>query len=428
MRNPFVNLPRDSRDTLFLLGVIAWVLLPHAGHLPWWCSVLAAGMLAWRGWLACALRPLPSRWWLLACLVLTVGATWATHRTLLGRDAGVTLIVVLLALKTLELRARRDAFVVFFLGFFTMLTNFFYSQSLPTAAAMLLGLMGLLTALVNSHMPAGRPSLWQSARMATRMTLLGAPIMVLLFLFFPRLSPLWGTPGDALSGRSGLSPRMQVGHIASLALDDNVALRLRFEEDSPQPLPGTLYFRGPVLSTFDGREWLPLEPTFPQSMRPRADLQVRGAPLRYELTLEPHNRPWLLALDATPVAPVLPGDLEARMSEDLQWRANGTVNDLLRYRAQSYTDFRHGPQRMLASLQDYTALPRSFNPRTLQWAVELGRETGNDPAQLIERVLQQLRTGGYPTPWSRVNTASTRPTNSGSIASSVSANTSPRPS
>ena len=40
------------------------------------------------------------------------------------------LLVILLALKTLELRARRDAFVIFFLGFFTMLTNFFYSQSL----------------------------------------------------------------------------------------------------------------------------------------------------------------------------------------------------------------------------------------------------------------------------------------------------------
>jgi hypothetical protein len=30
--------------------------------------------------------------------------------------------------------------VIFFLGFFTMLTNFFYSQSLPTAFAMLLAL------------------------------------------------------------------------------------------------------------------------------------------------------------------------------------------------------------------------------------------------------------------------------------------------
>jgi transglutaminase-like putative cysteine protease len=259
---------------------------------------------------------------------------------------------------------------------------------------MLIGLMGLLTALINSHMPAGRPSLWQSARMATRMTLLGAPIMVLLFLLFPRLSPLWGTPGDALSGRSGLSPRMQVGNIASLALDDSVAMRVRFE-DGVVPAQGTLYFRGPVLSSFDGREWQPLQASFPPSMQPRADLQVRGVPLRYEVTLEPHNRPWLLALDATAAPPLLPGDLQARMSEELQWRASAPVNDLLRYRAVAHADYRHGPERMTASLQDYTALPRGFNPRTLQWAMELSRETGNDSVALIDRVLRELRTGGY---------------------------------
>ncbi|MES2398459.1 MAG: transglutaminaseTgpA domain-containing protein, partial [Pseudomonadota bacterium] len=133
------TLPRDSRDTLFLLAVIAWVLLPQVNALPWWCSALAAGMLLWRGQLALGSKPLPNKWWLLVLLAVAVGATWLTHRTLLGRDAGVTLIVILLALKTLELRARRDAFVVFFLGFFTMLTNFFYSQSLLTAFSMLLG-------------------------------------------------------------------------------------------------------------------------------------------------------------------------------------------------------------------------------------------------------------------------------------------------
>jgi hypothetical protein len=71
-----------------------------------------------------------------------VAGTLFTHRTLVGREAGVTLMMVLLALKTLELRARRDAFVIFFLGFFTMLSNFFNSQSLLTAAAMLLALLG----------------------------------------------------------------------------------------------------------------------------------------------------------------------------------------------------------------------------------------------------------------------------------------------
>ena len=154
---PLSKLPRDSRDTLFLLFVIGWVLLPQVGELPLWCTALAAAVLAWRGWLAVTLRPLPTRWWLLGLLVLTVAGTLFTHKTLLGRDAGVTLIVGLLTLKTLEMRARRDAFVVFFLSFFTMLTNFFFSQSLLTAAAMLLALMGLLTALVNAHMPVGKP-------------------------------------------------------------------------------------------------------------------------------------------------------------------------------------------------------------------------------------------------------------------------------
>ena len=141
MLNRLTTLPRDTRDTLFLLVVIAWVMMPQVSHLPLWCTALAGGVLVWRGWLAVAGRHLPSLGWRLALLALTMGATLWTHRTLLGRDAGVTLIVVLLALKTLELRARRDAFVIFFLGFFTMLTNFFFSQSLLTAAAMLIALL-----------------------------------------------------------------------------------------------------------------------------------------------------------------------------------------------------------------------------------------------------------------------------------------------
>ena len=134
------NLPRDSRDTLFLLAVIAWVLLPQTQHLLWWCSGLAFAVLVWRGYLALTMRPLPNAWWRLGLLALAVAATLLTYKTLLGRDAGVTLLAVLLTLKTLELRARRDAFVVFFLGFFCMLANFFYSQSLLTAASMLVGL------------------------------------------------------------------------------------------------------------------------------------------------------------------------------------------------------------------------------------------------------------------------------------------------
>ena len=389
------HLPRDSRDTVFLLGVIAWVILPQVGNLPVWCSTLAAGVLLWRGWLAVQSRPLPSRWWLLAVLVVTVAATLLTHRTLLGRDAGVTLIVVLLALKTLELRAKRDAFVIFFLSFFTMLTNFFFSQSLLVAAAMLIALLGLLTALVNAHMPVGKPPLLEAAKTAGWMALLGAPVMAVLFVLFPRVAPLWGVPGDAMSGRSGLSNSMQVGNIAKLALDESIALRVRFAGAVPQQ--SDLYFRGPVLSTFDGREWRPLRSGFPARMQATADLRVAGTPIKYEVTLEPNSRPWLFVLDATPAKPRIAG-FEASMTPELQWLTDRPITDLTRYAAESYVDFRFGPERQIASLQDFIDLPASFNPRTLQLASDMRRDpryATAGGAVLIAAVLERLRTGGY---------------------------------
>src|SRR5690606_28819356 len=134
---PGVLLPRDTRDTLFLLAVIAWVVALQAAHIPVWTTALTAAVLVWRAWLAHGAHPLPGWPWRAGVLAAALLGTWLSHGTLLGQDAGVTLVVVLLALKTLELRARRDAFVVFFLGFFTLLTHFFYSQSLLTAAGIL---------------------------------------------------------------------------------------------------------------------------------------------------------------------------------------------------------------------------------------------------------------------------------------------------
>ena len=303
------TLPRDSRDTLFLLVVIAWVLLPQAARLPLWCSAGAGAVLLWRGWLALNARPQPGRAWLVLLLALTIAATYATHSTLFGRDAGVTLLVVLLTLKTLELRARRDAFVIFFLGFFCMLSNFFYSQSLLTAFSMVIGLLGLLTALVNAHMPVGKPPLAQAAKTASWMALLGTPIMLVLFVLFPRLSPLWGVPSDAMTGRSGLSASMEIGAIATLVLDDSVAMRIKFEGEAPPQRE--LYFRGPVLSSFNGRQWLPLRASLPSRYTLPANLKVSGEPVRYEVTLEPTQQPWLFVLEAALQSPEL-SDIQAR--------------------------------------------------------------------------------------------------------------------
>ena len=408
LRQTFNALPRDARDTLFLLCVIAWVIAPQMTVLPVWASVLASTLLLWRGWLAFKGLPLPGRWVLAVPLVLAIVGTLYTHRTLLGRDAGVTLIVMLLALKMLELRARRDAMVVFFLGFFTMLSNFFFSQSLFTAAAMLIALLGLLTALVNAHMPVGRPPLSQALRTAGTMALMGAPIMVALFMLFPRMAPLWGMPSDTMTGRSGLSGAMKVGQMAELALDDSVAMRVRFDTpDGAAPPQSALYFRGPVFARFDGVEWLPLagrtgDFTLARSVTP-ANLQVQGDPVRYEVTLEPHQRPWLLLLDAAVDKPVIAG-MDTFMTQDLQWLTARPITDILRYKATSYPQFTHGTGIPSAYLRAYTELPAGFNPRTLALAQQMQNDpqiTGTAPPgpaavqALVNAALARLRTGGY---------------------------------
>ncbi|MBT3067943.1 DUF3488 and transglutaminase-like domain-containing protein [Rhodoferax sp. U11-2br] len=388
------HLPRDTRDTLFMLLVIAWVVAPMLSELPLWCGPLTGALMLWRGVLAWRGQALPSRWWRLGLLVVAVGATLLSFRTLLGRDAGVTLVVVLLALKTLELRAQRDAYVVFFLSFFLMLTNFFYSQSLLTAAVMLIALWGLLTALVNAHLPVGRPPLWQSARTAGGMALLGAPIMLVLFLLFPRMAPLWGLPGDAMTGRSGLSNDMTVGNIASLALDDSVAMRINFS--GTPPAQRDLYFRGPVLSNFDGVRWRPSEAAGVWRAAD-ADLQVQGPAVTYQVTLEPNQRPWLLTMDATPGAPELPQG-RARMSAELQWQQDRQATALLRYQATSYPQFSYGKNQSPTRLAPYLALPSGFNPRTQALAQTLQREASAGEganSHLVQAALERLRTGGF---------------------------------
>ncbi|HSB98926.1 MAG TPA: DUF3488 domain-containing protein, partial [Burkholderiaceae bacterium] len=223
------NLPRETRDTLFLLAVIAWTVLPHLARLPWWCVALSALVLLWRAYLALASLRLPGRAPIAALLISAAALTLWSEQSLFGKEAGVTMLVVLMSLKTLELRARRDALVVFFLGFFLVLTHFLYSQSLFTALAMVVSVWGLMTALVLAHMPVGRPPLRQAGMLAARSAVFGAPVMVALFVLFPRIGPLWGTPQDAL-GRTGLSGTLRLGGVAEIANDDSVAFRVRFDD------------------------------------------------------------------------------------------------------------------------------------------------------------------------------------------------------
>ena len=289
MKQYLTTMPRETRDTLLVLGVVILVLLPHLAFLPWWVSALALLILTWRLGTVLRGQALPRKWLLNTLLVLAVAATALQYRTIVGPEAGVVLILLLLVLKTLEVRARRDAMVIFFLGFFTLLTLFLQSQSLLMACAMLLAAWGLLAALVNAHMPAGYPSLGQLLRTSGLLMLLGAPVMLVLFLSFPRFGPLWGLPAQESKARTGLGNQITVGQVAELAQDFSVALRVRFAlPDGQTPPQHLLYFRGPVLSHFDGRQWQTGSDEAP--MHPSQQATGLGQAVPYELTLEPHHQ------------------------------------------------------------------------------------------------------------------------------------------
>ncbi|MGQ3050457.1 MAG: transglutaminase family protein, partial [Roseateles sp.] len=369
------RLPRDTRDSFFLLGVITAVIAPHAGHLPWWSTALTTVVLAWRGLLAWRQRLLPGRWWLLAVIVLYTGLTWLTYRTVIGRDAGITLLVMLMALKTLELRARRDAFVVFFLGFFLVLTQFLFSQSLLTALWSLFALWGLLAAVVLAQMPSGVPSIAIAARRAAGTTALGLPVMVLLFVLFPRVAPLWGVPTEAI-GKTGLSNQLEFGAMNEIANDESIAMRLKF--DGALPPPDQRYFRGPVLTRFDGKTWRTPDPRPSRTwLRSRDEVTTSGPVLRYEMTLEPLRLSVLPLLEMSPPAAgdemALP-DLNIVRGPELQWISPRPITERLRINASAQPAWAAGVRRDRIARAADSELPASLNPRSLAWAAELASQ------------------------------------------------------
>jgi transglutaminase-like putative cysteine protease len=390
---PDVNtppLPRESRDTLFLLGALAWTLLPQLTQVPPWCAALAYAALAWRAWLAWHCRPLPSRWLLVLALLGASAGTLVSHQSLLGPSAGVTLLVVMSALKTLELRARRDATVVFFLGFFLVLANFLHSQALTTALAMGIAVWWLVAALVLSHLPEAPqtppPPLRMALGLSARLLLTGLPLVVALFLLFPRVAPLWSMPTPGV-GRTGLSDELRLGDVAELAQDDTLALRLQFETPGDMPPPSQLYFRGPVLSAPSGSGWRRREERGlgqPMLSMPAASGTATGRTVRYEMTLEPLGLGVLPLLETARTRPSRP-DAEADQPwwrhPEGHWPTQRPLTERIRLHASATLDTpQHDPRALAAAASPattpaddprwapYLALPAGEHPRTIAWA------------------------------------------------------------
>lgn len=388
------GLPRDTRDTLWLVAVVGFAVLPQLPRLPLWAVGVVLGLLAWRAALAVWERPLPPRGLLVALLLGVAALTRWEYGVLIGRASGLTLLCVLLGMKLLEMRARRDAFVVFFLGFFLILLQYLHSQSLWVALWSGLTVWALLTSVVLAHMPLGQPALRLAAREAGRSVLLGLPVMALLFVAFPRLDPLWGVPSQGAS--TGLSDRLGFGDIAQLAQNERLALRLQALPGSSLPAPSQLYVRAHVLSQFDGQEW---QGAPAPRRRAPPELLLQGEVVRYQAVLEPQH------LSVLPVLEPSPGQageswepnpgLRLQRSAEWVWHSPRPLSTRLAFEhvaLRRASDAQMGPTDWDAALASYLQLPAAFNPRLRAWSrQQAGPGDARDGARTQDFVRLLLR-------------------------------------
>jgi transglutaminase-like putative cysteine protease len=388
----YAALPRDKADTLLLLASALLVLAPHTAHLPPWVSALCALTLLWRAAITLQGKRMPPS---LLLLPLAAGAMLGvahSYQTLLGRDAGVAMLVLLVTFKMLEMHARRDLFVVVFLCLFLVLTNFFYEQGIGTALLMALSVLALLTAQMSFQFTGAVPPLRQRFLMSAKMLALAAPVALLLFFLFPRIEgPLWGMPGDAMGARSGLSETMAPGTMANLAQSREPAFRVRFEGRAPSQ--EQMYWRGPVLGAYDGRTWTRLDAgQRAQSARQPLALSVAGKPVEYEVTLEPSSNRWLFALEMPRRLPELDGNI-ANVSGEFELTSSFPLASRLRYRVTSFLDYRLQREALPAQADYWLQLPGNSNPRAL--LAGLGLRAERDPRRRVESVLNSFRRENY---------------------------------
>lgn len=374
-------------QNLWLLAGLTLALIPHFIRLPLLIILPSIILLTWRLLFELSYFSLPARWvrWLLT--LIAVSATYASFHTLVGRQAGVGLLVVMLCLKLMEMDTWRDVGVVIGLGFFTIITVFLFDQSIFTGFYMLIVVSLLTAALVAFSRETSPTRQWQNFRQANIIIAQAVPLALLLFILFPRLpGPLWSLPSDSAGASTGLSDSMSPGNISQLSDNDAVAFRVQFEGKAPPP--EKRYWRGPVLTHFDGSTWSNPNNIDAQdsNQNPKTPLRYRTSKksIQYSVTLEPHQQRWLFALDLLAELPP-----NSRLSPDFELLANHPVQQLLRYFMSSHTDYLLAVDRA-PDPAPYLQLPFDTAPRARLLARSFRNASSND-AQTVNLALQHIR-------------------------------------
>lgn len=377
--------PVARRSMLALLIGMTSIVALHSLNQPIWVSggflflAIWRCMNLWRGW------PLPDRshrllWVLKHLLALsTFVVVYRSYGGVIGRDAGIAMLILLIGLKLVELRTPREFLLTAFLGFFLLITTFFYSQNLPIALAALACTVLLLVSLHNYALPADQPSLRAQALLVGQLLLHATPLMVIAFVLFPRpASPLWQLPKDARGAVSGLSEEMSPGQLSELSLSDAIAFRVAFSGNGPPA--SEMYWRGPVLVSTDGTTWRPES----AGDAPAPAITAKGPRYSYSITMEPSDKPWIYALEHPSALPRY-----GRLSRDLRIVTSRPVTERVRYAAESYTQVAV-TEANWEELRAARYLPAGVHPRTVMLGQQWREELRSDDA-IVGRALEMFR-------------------------------------
>ncbi|HET8730853.1 MAG TPA: DUF3488 and transglutaminase-like domain-containing protein [Moraxellaceae bacterium] len=366
-------------------------ILPQVDRLPLWLLLATGVACLWR------LEPverrigLPSLGLRVFLLAAGIAGVRASHHTLLGPEGGVSFLMVGALLKLLESRTARDVFISAVLDFFVLATAFLFSQSLGLTAYVLLAsvvIVSALLALQQRDDVGVRRTLRRSAVLVGQ----AVPLMLVLFVFFPRLPPLWTLNLTQGSARTGFSDSMSPGDISTLSESTDTAFRVEFE--GPPPPSERLYWRGLVFGYFDGKRWsqgYPLTEQLPLPPRGLPDW-VAGArpdqpsPLHYRVILEPTDQPWLFGLaisrSSTP---------KVGLTRDMRLVAQGPVFNRLTYDVETWPDARGDVAGMPEwMMRQALQLPAGGNPQARAMAQRLRLSTGS-PERMVKELLAWFR-------------------------------------
>lgn len=352
------------------LATIIATTFPHIFRVPVQISILVICVLLGRVYLHLTVKKMPKLWLKVILILLCFTVVLATFHTISGLEAGSSLLLTMIAVKTLEMNSVRDHLVLLVASFFTIV-SFVLNDTSILSALYLVSMTGLC---VFTLLKISAPDLKAKQLLPNAKSLLfyGLPLAIILFLLFPRIpGPLWGLPNTSGKAKSGLSDSMTPGSITDLVKSNALAFRVKFTDKEPSRQD--LYWRGPVLHNFDGKTWSMTRTGTSRSSESNSKY-ISPDNINYDVILEPHDKRWLFVLD---YAMELPD--QAWQLDDFQVGRIQPVTQLTHYRASANT--RNAPINISPAyiLNAAKQLPGRGSDKTRelaeQWKTQYSSET-----------------------------------------------------